>query len=865
MVASGSMNGQPPLIRPDRRWDWFDVEFELGRTIAGTPGVRYVSHLRRFAVHRTHLPLLPGGPEVLAERTAPLRDHATRSALVDPHGIVLRPNQQTALDFIEPRHGVLLADEMRLGKGQPASSSILTPTGWRRFGDLRVGDAIVDPDGGAARVLEVYPRGVQPVYRVTFSDDAVVECDGDHLWLVQTSLREWRGQPPRVLALSEILQRGLRKGVAKPHDVWIVPLTVPVEFDPVELPIDPYALGLILGDGSLRRSVSFTSSHAELQQAVISAAVAAGHRVRRSEITSHISHGTWWRQFEAWGLANKLAHEKFVPDAYLRSSVADRLALLRGLMDTDGYAGPSTTEFYTTSALLRDAVIEIVRSLGGLTTVGIKTEPRFTYRGEERIGRTCHVVRVRLSINPFKLQQKHDLWCGRGQMRRTIANVEHVRDEATTCIRVSSRRSLYITDGYVVTHNTLTALAAHDPNRGPLLVVAPLSTRNVWLEWMRRLWPEITPVALTGRTMDAAALQHAQIVFCHYDILAHHRLGSFQPSTLIVDEAHVLSNANADRTKAIFFYTGVAWRTILLTGTPLWNTSKGLWSLLAAVNPGAWGTIHTFAQRYCMPQLTEYGWKYTGVSNADEWALRRDEVLIARRWEDVRADLPPTQWSTEVVDLGPKDHLKIDQIAFEMRRNERAPLVEALNYYRQATGMFKVPLAIDYAQRVIAEQRDLVVWVWHRRVGDAIAAALKAKQVPTMLVHGELSEGARVRTIDAWKTSPDPAVLVISIDVGQVGIDLSRAHHALFVELSWNPVELSQASMRTFSPDRPMEITWLMLDHEIDRALVEAVIKKVSRGDSLGVLAAGSTFRIPVDTSADDDTLMAEFARAVRA
>lgn len=413
---------------------------------------------------------------------------------------------------------------------------------------------------------------------------------------------------------------------------------------------------------------------------------------------------------------------------------------------------------------------------------------------------------------------------------------------------------------------TLSALLAHDPARGPLLVVAPLSTRSVWLEWMRKLWPDIEPAVIAGTTLDEETLR-APILFGHYDILTYHRLGSLRPGTLIVDEAHMMSNAKSNRTKAIYFFSSIAWRVILLTGTPLWNTSKGLWALLAAVNSHAWGTQFAFSQRYCSPQLTEYGWRYEGASHEAEWHARRSETLLARSWEDVAADLPPTQWSTELVCLDADDQLKVDQIAYELRRNDTAPMIEAMNYYRQATGMFKVSIAVDYAKQVIAAGRDIVIWIWHRKVGEAVARALRKLGITVMLVTGDIStEAQRTAMIDAWKAHDGAAALVISISVGQVGIDLSRAHHALFVEISWNPVELSQAAMRTFSARRPMEITFTMIDHELEQRLLAAVTTKVMRGASFGTLAAGSTFQIPSATAnLDDVQLLAEFARAIAA
>jgi hypothetical protein len=377
----------------------------------------------------------------------------------------------------------------------------------------------------------------------------------------------------------------------------------------------------------------------------------------------------------------------------------------------------------------------------------------------------------------------------------------------------------------------------------------------VWLHWIKILWPEISPSVITGKVLDSATLKKP-IVFGHYDILTHHRLTSLRPGTLIIDEAHALSNPKAKRTEAVLFYATVSHRVILLTGTPLWNSSKGLWSLLVACNPGAWGKLFHFAQRYCTPTLTEHGWRYQGVSNEDEWILRRDEIVICRRWEDVRSDLPATQRTTEIVDLDADQLRKVDQIAVEMRKNHTTLTVEDLAYYRQATGLYKVDVACDLATRLLEAQRDVVIWTWHKKVAKAIGRKL-AKRFPTYAVTGDDTELVRSAAFDAWRASTTPAPLILTIPVGREGIDLSRAHHAIVVELDYTPASMSQAEMRTFSPDRPMEITYLVLDHDVDQALVDLVKSKVSSGKAIGMAAAGSTFAIPTyeETRTDEELL----------
>lgn len=393
---------------------------------------------------------------------------------------------------------------------------------------------------------------------------------------------------------------------------------------------------------------------------------------------------------------------------------------------------------------------------------------------------------------------------------------------------------------------TLTALLAHDPRRGPLVVVAPLDTRPVWAKAFALAFPDLEAEYLTGKTLELDR-EFAPIVFCHYDILLYHKMTRLQPGTLILDEAHLLSNPTSKRTKAVLFYASVAKKVIVLSGTPLWNSTKGLWPLLAAASPGAWGKLYDFAQRYCQPELTEYGWKYNGVSNREEWLARRSEVVLARTWKEVRPDLPPIERKVTRIALDTDDSLAVDVAAVELAQAGTEHLdITVLSRYRQAVGKFKVNAAVNVIER---RGGPIVIWVWHKTVARAIAKRLK--DVPVFVMTGDDDGAARADTIEAWNRE-SCGVLIATLAVGQVGIDLSHADHEVFVEVDWTPAVLSQAEMRTFSPDRPMTVEYLVLGHEIDEALMTAVLRKLERGNRLDMAAAGSSFTIEEPNSEDD-------------
>jgi phosphate starvation-inducible PhoH-like protein len=153
------------------------------------------------------------------------------------------------------------------GRAQPLSSRVLTPEGFRPIGGLRVGDLVTGSDGRPTPVLGVYPQGPKEVFRLRTQDGASTLCCGEHLWHVFTPEDSRRGKPGRVLETREMVGR-LRR--AHQHRYELPLLSAPAEFEPRDLPMDPYALGLLLGDGCLTATTTptFSTSDPELTAAL---------------------------------------------------------------------------------------------------------------------------------------------------------------------------------------------------------------------------------------------------------------------------------------------------------------------------------------------------------------------------------------------------------------------------------------------------------------------------------------------------------------------------------------------------------------------------------------------------------------------
>lgn len=357
-----------------------------------------------------------------------------------------------------------------LGKAQPLDAKILTPSGWKTMGDMQVGSSVTCPDGSTAKVIQVHPQGKKDIYRVTFSDGASTEVTADHLWKTQTK-NERKRDAWSVKTTKEIAS-SLKYGSHWNH---YVPLIDPVEVQnkSCDLPIDPYVVGALLGDGHVRTrggatEVLLTSNDAELVDEV-NRRVEVGRFTPNKKLCYRFVDGSdRWNKTSTFrqdlcdlGLGSGYAHEKHIPRAYMRASAEDRLLLLQGLLDTDGEASARTSAVYcSTSHRMAKQVREIVWSLGGVATWDERVTDYTNSDGEMQCGRRSYRLRITLppGVEYFRLARKQDLIVSEGQKKgravRTIRSVEKVREAEAQCITIDHPDHLYVTDNYVVTHNS---------------------------------------------------------------------------------------------------------------------------------------------------------------------------------------------------------------------------------------------------------------------------------------------------------------------------------------------------------------------------------------------------------------------------
>ena len=396
---------------------------------------------------------------------------------------------------------------------------------------------------------------------------------------------------------------------------------------------------------------------------------------------------------------------------------------------------------------------------------------------------------------------------------------------------IAARRGTLLADEMRL-GKTPTCVMSHDPDRGPLVVVAPLSTRAVWLAWMKRCFPELPIGVLTGTSKHKIEPERLRqpLVFCHYDIVKHWQ-STMRIGTLVFDEAHQLCNPKSDRSKAAVLLASRAEKLIAATGTPVWSRPPNLWNLVGMLAPAAWGTYFDFGMRYGEPMHNGYGVEFVGATNTDELNARLAEVKIRRLWSETRDDLPPISRNVVVADINEATSRKLDILAAKLKK-ERSNAAANLALYRSQLWKIVMPTAVREAERALACGEPVVVWTWHKDFAIELGQALNA-----YVIHGDIPADERERRMDAWRAEPARA-LVATMAVAQVGIDLSHAHLAIFAELDWTPAVIAQTEMRTYDPSRAMNVTFIVANHIVHQRLVRTLVSKLDSQDPLGFGAA---------------------------
>lgn len=355
-------------------------------------------------------------------------------------------------------------------KCQPLYSKILTPNGFITMGDVKVGTKVISGTGNEATVLSVSPRKKRPIYEVTFDDGSKTRCSDNHLWTVQTRDDRRRknkdgSEKYRTIELSQMLNNyKVENGKRCNYSIDYVPK---IDFKEKKFTIHPYIMGVLLGDGGLSQGTPIISTTDTELLEKVNCFLPKGYSMKHKDrcdfmVNGHEGNNTKagsliTKELKKYGLHGKTSIDKFIPKEYLNASYEQRLWLLRGLMDTDGSASKSYCSYATISKKLAEDVCELVHSLGGYAS---KNRRKAGYRKNGKYIRCndCFELIIEFSSEMdeiFALERKKSIYKPKRKViKRFITNIAFVGEEECQCIYINDESHLYITDDYIITHNT---------------------------------------------------------------------------------------------------------------------------------------------------------------------------------------------------------------------------------------------------------------------------------------------------------------------------------------------------------------------------------------------------------------------------
>ena len=535
------------------------------------------------------------------------------------------------------------------------------------------------------------------------------------------------------------------------------------------------------------------------------------------------------RELNEYSLMGLTSEFKFIPKPYLYSDIDDRINLLQGLLDTDGYCSKlGTVQYYTVSKELANNVRELVQSLGGVVKMTSKVGKYKLPDGTIKNCKICFILTINLPIEiiPFKLNRKIKYLNKNKKYHPTrgIKSVEFSRVTTGQCIMVEAKDHLYVMDSYVVTHNTTQAIiAALESGAKKILIVCPSSVK---VNWKREINVFCDDVAI----VNSKNWQTAQFTIINFDILKnfhtltdekdtesdkiiHRELANANFDLLIVDEAHNLKNKKSKRGEIIADLAvnyGIN-KTWLLTGTPVANRPMDFFNLLKIIKSPIAENWHYFANRYCDAKkfyktlkngTKKQIWLTDGASNLEELAARTKNSILRRLKTEV-LDMPDKIVSPiyhELSDSGWKEYEELWDAYLEKRRKEKKKgtiqrdLVE-LGLLRKFIAMQAIPETIEMAENAIEMGQKVIIFTTFT---DELNE-LKNHFGKLCVTHnGPMKERDKQNSVDSFQNNPNIKVFIGNIKSAGVGITLTEGTLVIFNSFDWVTGNNEQAEDRAF-------------------------------------------------------------------
>lgn len=790
-------------------------------------------------------------------------------------------HQITGFEFGAFNKRWLLSDEQGLGKALALNTKIYTyPTGYKLMRDIEVGDYVYDKNGVPTKVTATYYHKNVEMYRFTFSDGVSIDCCKDHLWKINTQ------HGCRVVDTNWFLQKN-QFGIVRKDKLfsdgsynYYIDRCNPVQFKFTPVKIQPYVIGALLGDGCLSGgSISFTNKDEEIINR-INSNLPNGYILHSSKSMENITYNVVRlehttkpniikQHIKDLGLLNTNSHNKFIPDIYKYNSPKIRLAVLQGLLDTDGYATKDNLIQYTTvSKQLAEDVRFMVESLGGMCTW---REGHCGYNGKTTSITYTITIKVNDPSQLFKLARKKTLLKPRHfKPRRQIVSIEKIDNADAKCITVDSKDHLYLAEHFVVTHNTKQAIdiaclykqsgykhcliicgvnglkwnwqneiKIHSDEQGHILGQRTNRNGNIVVKSSKEKLEDLSKINELPYFLitNVESLRNKDIL---NKLVKLCKKGDI--NMCVADECHKMKNPTSQQGKA-FLKINTEYK-LAITGTPLMNTPLDLYIILKWLGYEE-HAFYAFKNHYCI--MGGFGgYEIVGYKNLKEIHNTLDEMMLRRLKADV-LDLPEKLFVSEYVDMTPKQEVIYREVNNQIKANidqimlSPNPLANLIRL-RQATGYTgilsseiqesaKLDRMEELVEEAVANGRKVVIFSNWTQMTDVVQQRLK--KYKGVAITGETNDAMRMFNVNEFQNNPKCNYIVGTIGAMGTGLTLTAGTVEIFLDEPWNRALLDQAVDRCHRVGTKENITiyTLMCKNTIDERIHSIVETKGAMSD----------------------------------